>query len=203
MSEKSGQTAILNNLIFENSEKIPNGLYLELMNQTKKIFDEIEEIKKIKKEDDNHYLNFILVKTPRTYLLNLISRQSNKTLTLWDRAPYFINRVSEGTILRLLSLKNHFLFMKIIKINRKSLRYDLIKFKIDFMKPPHERKTPKIRKNILLNFDYGRGNLEHNKFYILDEDIEETNKIYEELKLLTSSYVETNFIIKEDLDHKI
>ena len=203
MSGEAGQTEILNNLIFENSEKIPNGLYLELMNQTKKIFEEIEAIKKKKKEDSDHYLKFILIDAPKTYLLNHISHQYNKILNLWDGRPYFINEVREGWILRLLSLKNEYLFIKIKKINKKSLRYDLIKFKLDFLKPPHEREAPKIKKNILLNFGYGKGDLEHNKFYILDEDKEKTNKIYEELKLLTCSYLETNFIINEDLDHKI
>ena len=182
---------ILNNLIFENSEKMPNGLYLELMNQTKKIFD-LEEEKKRKEQNKNNfdeiYNKFILLYSPNNYLLKNINHQYRKHLNFFRKDGFFINDAREWSILRLLSHKKNFIFLQIVKINKLSLRYNLIKFKeIKYYLLPEDRKKPKIIKNRLLYFGNNK-DLEYLNFYILDEKREQTKKIFDDLKTLTNSF---------------
>jgi hypothetical protein len=105
----------LNGLIFELSEKIPNGDYLNLMNYTKKIYDAMKknELITCNKNTNTHIIKQIVKYNYNDYLL------------IRDTNDYNEAELKEGDCLRIVSNGTNKKYMKIKKINRNSFIYDL------------------------------------------------------------------------------
>ena len=107
----------LNGLIFELSEKIPNGDYLKLMNYTKKIYDEMKK-------------NEILIsnRNPNTQLLSYIwfyddIGDTDKISFMNIEEKHFFLKVDD--CIRLISNGTNNKYIKIVKINKHSIIYNL------------------------------------------------------------------------------
>lgn len=152
----------LNGLIFELSEKIPEGDYLNLMNYSKKIYDAMTK---------NEVINYN--KNPNSYLLNHIRFYDNinetaKILVSDIFNTGFFFRVND--CIRLLSNGKNKKYMKIIKINKHSIIYNLYIYS-------HSANSFYKRENIKLVFSKGQysENFTDKKIYFQPETNETTN----------------------------
>jgi len=147
----------ISGLIFDIADKIPNGVYLELMNNTKKLFDEKEKVKHrsfdfnimtiedkammIKNEDKLCILGRI--KRKEVDELNIVIRFYEKDDLLFPVRAGFV-----GIYIRLFTAGRGYKFMKITKINMKSIKYDIL-----FITAGNNTK---IKKNNTLKFKDGK-----------------------------------------------
>jgi hypothetical protein len=147
----------ISGLIFDIADKIPNGVYLELMNNTKKLFDEKEKVKHrsfdfnimtiedkammIKNEDKLCILG--RVKREEVDELNIGIRFYEKDDLLFPVRAGFV-----GIFIRLFTAGRGYKFMKITKINMKSIKYDIL-----FITAGNNTK---IKKNNTLKFKDGK-----------------------------------------------
>jgi hypothetical protein len=146
----------ISGLIFDIADKIPNGVYLELMNNTKKLYDDMQKVKyrpfnfdimtiedkaRMIKNEDNLY---ILRRVQREEVdeLNSVIRFYEKDDLLSPVRDGFV-----GIIIRLFSAGGSYKFMRITKINEKSIKYDIL-----FMTAEH---TTRIKKDCKLTFRSG------------------------------------------------
>jgi hypothetical protein len=146
----------LNSLIFDLGDTIPEGVYLEMMNHTKKLYDDMNKIK-------NRSLNFnimtiedkaMMIKNEdKLYILRRIQRREFEDLNIGvrfyekDDLLFPIREGFKGTVIRLFSAGNTYKFMKITKINIKSIKYDILYIT--------EGRQPRIKKDNKLKFQNG------------------------------------------------
>jgi hypothetical protein len=130
----------LNGLIFENGEKMENGLYLELMNLSRKIYEDFEQMKKQKFKKDDYLV----------YKLRRITREQKTNgefyLRFYESNNLLIARecLEVNDYMRIFSEGDSYKFIKIVKINEKSFKYDLF-----FVKPNGARY---VKRGIILKF---------------------------------------------------
>lgn len=126
----------LNGLIFDLGDTIPEGVYLEMMNQTKKIYDEMKEkikIYTVPQRTISQRINDIINKEDKTYFLRRIKKDINNEgesiLKIYGNDNLLIQArdLKIGSILRLHAFYCDYKFMIIKKINEKSFKYDLVK----------------------------------------------------------------------------
>lgn len=110
--------ARLNETLFENSDKIPEGLYLELMNLTKDIFtkNQNESFKTIKCDINKYRIRNVRHNTGGIYLTN--ENEFNIT-----------GRLVVGDLIELLAMGEDRLFLEIEKINKCSVIFKQIIFR--------------------------------------------------------------------------
>ena len=146
----------LNSLIFDLGDTIPEGIYLEMMNHTKKLYDDMNKIK-------NRSLNFnimtiedkaMMIKNEdKLYILRRIQRREFEDLNIGvrfyekDDLLFPIREGFKGIVIRLFSAGNTYKFMKITKINIKSIKYDILYIT--------EGRQPRIKKDNKLKFQNG------------------------------------------------
>ena len=146
----------LNSLIFDLGDTIPEGVYLEMMNHTKKLYDDMNKIK-------NRSLNFnimtiedkaMMIKNEdKLYILRRIQRREFEDLNIGvrfyekDDLLFPIREGFKGIVIRLFSAGNTYKFMKITKINIKSIKYDILYIT--------EGRQPRIKKDNKLKFQNG------------------------------------------------
>ncbi len=113
--------AKLNELLFENSEKIPEGLYLELMNLTKEVFNEKPEPITIK-------TTTIKYTDPIIHLLGRIQVNprdlyETPSIALYNARGFrVINQVEVGELIELTSYGEDKIFYEVRKINKCSVK---------------------------------------------------------------------------------
>lgn len=111
--------AKINEVLFENSESIPNGLYVELMNLTKDLFNELPEpIVKWK--------TLIKIKNIKTYRLSLIRHfglsHLTKRIQLVEECRFSMpDSIAVGGYIELLAFGDNKVFWEIKKINKCSI----------------------------------------------------------------------------------
>jgi hypothetical protein len=126
----------LNGLIFDLGDTIPEGIYLEMMNHTKQIYEELKKKTRplnlggartipdriddiINKEDKNYFLRRIIKDT----------RENEAILKVYgnDNLLFHKKELRKNSLLRLHAFDDDYKFMRITKINEKSFKFDLIK----------------------------------------------------------------------------
>lgn len=150
----------LNGLIFELSEKIPEGDYLNLMNYSKKIYDAMKKNEVIiyNKNPNTHLLKYI-----RFY--NDINDTSKISFCDIEDALHYL-RVND--CIRLISNGKNKKYMKIIKINKHSIIYNIYLCTYNHFY---------VKQNIKLVFSKGQysENFTDKKIYFLPATNETTN----------------------------
>lgn len=147
----------LNGLIFDLGDTIPEGVYLEMMNHTKTIYEELkkkikiytipqrtinERVRNIRNNEDKIYkLRRIIAREAEDSNISLLSFYEKDNLLLPIRTGY------NGTSIRLFSAGNTYKFMMISKINIKSIKYDILYIT--------EGREPRIKRNNTLKFKDG------------------------------------------------
>lgn len=146
--------AKLNELLFENTDKIPEGLYLELMNLTKDIFNEkpepitIHNTRMVYTEPKIHLL--------RTIKVNPRGLYETPSISLYDARGFRImNDKKQGAIFEITAYGNDRIFYEIVKINKCSVKMVEKIFSWDISinkyKAYHYRFTIKIAEKYGLN----------------------------------------------------
>jgi hypothetical protein len=146
----------INASIFELGETIPEGIYLSMMNNSKKIYDEIKKVK-------NRSFNFnimtiedkarMIKNEDKLYILRRIQRDQVDSFNFGVRffekydLLFPVRDGFTGIYIRLFSSGGSYKFMKITKINSKSIKYDIL-----FITAGHNTK---IKKNNTLKFKEG------------------------------------------------
>ena len=116
--------AKLNELLFENSDKIPEGLYLELMNLTKDVFAEKTAPVRVvlKYEDFNkHHLNRIERWVFRDEMEENPDDIVKVLLTFTDTSEKEILNVGVGEVVEIVAYGYDHIFWEIEKINTSSI----------------------------------------------------------------------------------
>jgi hypothetical protein len=131
----------LNGLIFDLGDTIPEGVYLEMMNHTKQIYEELKKKTRplnlggartiperiddiINKEDKNYFLRRITKDTRDND-----DGTSDTILKVYgdDNLLFHKKELRKNSLLRVHAFDNDYKFMRITKINEKSFKFDLIK----------------------------------------------------------------------------
>lgn len=141
----------INASIFEIGETIPNGVYLSMMDNSKKIFDEINKIKQPPIRLNftiDEKTNYILNKEDKILRLRRITKENDgegEYLRLWEEEQQFmsVKTLRINQIIRIFETKNKYKFVRITKINEMSFKYDILEF---------EGNEKRIRKNNTLKF---------------------------------------------------
>lgn len=146
--------AKLNELLFENTDKIPEGLYLELMNLTKDIFNEKPEPITIRNTK-------IVYTDPEIRLLGRIQvnpRELYETpsIALYDARGFrIVNSVKVGELFELTAYGEDKIFYEVQKINKCSVkileRIFVWDIGIQKYKAYHIKKTIKIGEKFEFN----------------------------------------------------
>ena len=124
----------LSGLIFDLGEKIPEGVYLEMMDHTKKIYEEVQQLQKLSEKkkqlinDDNDVITMVVNYEHKIWVLkNIEISSSNKGVFVSFNNSFGTLRYGKvGMFIRLFSGGESFKFMRITKINSKSIQYDII-----------------------------------------------------------------------------
>ena len=114
--------AKLNEVLFENSDKIPEGLYLELMNLSKGVFEEIPK-QKIKTAHYTILYRNYYCKAIRTIKHPIMHPGDEKWIHLVNDKNERIGQFGIGDMIQTLSYGNDKKFYELIKINNCSVRF--------------------------------------------------------------------------------
>jgi hypothetical protein len=131
----------INASIFEIGEVIPNGVYLEMMNNSKKVFDEVkileESNKKMKEKIENRSsmtieekVKYIIGSEDSMSKLDYIkvgTDDEGKYADFYDREGSLIICRRIGDYIRVFESGGNYKFMKIEKINKCSIVYSVFK----------------------------------------------------------------------------
>jgi hypothetical protein len=163
----------LNGLIFELSEKIPEGAYLNLMNYSKKIYDAMKknEIIMYNRNPDTHLLKYI-------YFFDDIGDTDKISFMSIEEEDYFL-RVND--CIRLICNGTNKKYIKIVKINKHSIIYNLY-FCLSY--------SFYIKENIKLVFSKGEYNnnfLDHKIYFYPNETANNEFKLIFENKQFEKS----------------
>jgi hypothetical protein len=143
-------------LIFDLGDTIPEGIYLEMMNHTKTIYDELKKkikIYTIPQRTINQRVRIIKNEEDKLYILRRIMRRGledgNISLSFYEKNDLLfpIRSGFRGVSIRLFSAGNTYKFMCVSKINIKSIKYDILYIT--------EGREPRIKKNNTLKFKDG------------------------------------------------
>lgn len=141
----------LNGLIFDLGDTLPEGVYLEMMNHTKKIFEEMQN-KKTKiytipqiQQQRSRVLNSLtveerienmMIRDDKIFTLRRITQDieqnndevENKYISLYEKNNTLIpaKQLRAGNIMRIYENGNDYKFLKLIKINAMSIKYDIL-----------------------------------------------------------------------------
>jgi len=109
--------AELNALLFENTDKIPEGLYLQLMNLSAKVY----------KEQTKTEVKTVITETPILKLDNITTWKSANTIRLGTNNNINItgNILKLGGIIQVLQEGNSKQFYRLYKINDYSVRFQV------------------------------------------------------------------------------
>ena len=112
--------AKLNEVLFENSDSIPEGLYLQLMNLSKGVFDENSKLKT--KTKTTHYTMLY-----RNYKIKAIKTcyvsQDISCIQLIDSEENAIHTLNVGNMIQTLSFGDNKIFFEILKINKCTTKF--------------------------------------------------------------------------------
>jgi hypothetical protein len=131
----------INASIFEIGEVIPNGVYLEMMNNSKKVFDEVkileESNKKMKEKIENRSsmtinekVNYIIGSEDSMSKLDYIkvgTDDDGKYADFYDRFNQDIICRRIGDYIRIFESGGDYKFMRIEKINKSSIVYTVFR----------------------------------------------------------------------------
>lgn len=154
------QTALseLNTSIFEIGDAIPEGVYLQMMNNSKKVFDEVEKMKKGSKnmtiKDKIEYTLFIedgIYKIDS--IISGVNSNGTKFINFYggeDGGALFSRKV--GDYIRVFMNGDGYKFLRIDKINKNSIVYTVYKIILyGNMKTNENNLIIKKGDNIVLN----------------------------------------------------
>lgn len=166
-TNNTNSLAELNELIFDNSDKMNEGLYLQLMNATKKIF---EEQKKQEQKQQTQIITRTLYKTEyvehNKYMLNKITlNPNNNTLSLYNDNDNICEILREDDMLEVMSLGKDKTFIHILKVSKNTVKYVNHFFKYSFVEDTyiHSYDTRIFKYNVNLK--------KHNIiFYVIDSE---------------------------------
>jgi hypothetical protein len=134
----------VNASIFEIGDTIPEGIYLSMMNNTKKIFDQVEILRKKTTTNINviryaygstaEQVNHILNAENKVYHLRRMERvidpnNQETLLKIYEgnaQLPLCMKILRVNDLLRIFDTGNRYKFIRIKKINEKSIKYDII-----------------------------------------------------------------------------
>ena len=125
----------INASIFEIGETIPEGVYLSMMNNSKKIFDAIG---KIKKPHQNMTITekcqYIIMREDKVFKLRRITKEHDEQgdyINLWETQTFIsVESLKVGQLLRIFETRNEYKFLMLTKINGMSIKYDIYKLTI-------------------------------------------------------------------------
>jgi hypothetical protein len=131
----------INASIFEIGDSIPNGVYLEMMNNSKKVFDEVkileESNKKMKEKIENR--SSMTINEKVSYIIgyeDIISKldyirvgtdDEGKYANFYDRENSLIICRRIGDYIRVYESGGNYKFMRIDKINKSSIVYSVFR----------------------------------------------------------------------------
>jgi hypothetical protein len=132
----------INASIFEMGDSIPNGVYLEMMNNSKKVFDEVEILeesnKKMKEKIENR--GGMTIGEKVNYIIGFEDKMSKLDYIIvgtdgnGEKYVHFYNRDNEiicerriGDYIRVFESGCNYKFMRIEKINKSSIVYSVFK----------------------------------------------------------------------------
>ena len=139
----------LNGLIFNmylDNQQFKEGDYLKLMDYTKKIYDEMKQIKEQQQpqqplqpqlminNNEITTINYIIHREPKLYTLRRITREQTDEGTNYirlyeDNNLLVAERImKKGDILRVYSQGQDYKFIKLDKINEKSIKYHIFHY---------------------------------------------------------------------------
>jgi hypothetical protein len=187
----------INASIFEIGEVIPNGVYLEMMNNSKKVFDEVkileESNKKMKEKIENRSnmtinekVNYIIGYEDSMSKLGYIevgTDDEGKYADFFDVGEGIIIRRRIGDYIRVFESGSDYKFMKIEKINKCSIVYSV------FRKLVYGRYYK--NENVSLKFRSGNMRITFRSRNIL---------IYDSSKILTKTLFDRVCIIEDNED---
>jgi len=187
----------INASIFEIGEVIPNGVYLEMMNNSKKVFDEVkileESNKKMKEKIENRgnmtineKVNYIIGYEDSMSKLGYIevgTDDEGKYADFFDVGEGIIIRRRIGDYIRVFESGSDYKFMKIEKINKCSIVYSV------FRKLVYGRYYK--NENVSLKFRSGNMRITFRSRNIL---------IYDSSKILTKTLFDRVCIIEDNED---
>jgi hypothetical protein len=126
----------INSSIFEIGDVIPNGIYLEMMNNSKKIFDEVNKLeKKIKNninsvDDKVRYIRYTEDSLNKVSYIISGKDENNgyrRFINFYDMDDSVIMSSFEGNYIRLFESGGNYKFMRIDKINDNSIIYSVFR----------------------------------------------------------------------------
>lgn len=186
----------INASIFEIGESIPEGVYLSMMNNSKKIFDEISKIKQpsLRNLTITEKCQYIMNKEDKIYKLRRITKENNNEgdyITLWETQTFIsVRSIKVGQLLRIFETRHQYKFLMLTKINGMSIKYDIYKF---------SDGGCHIKRNNTLKFkdkDYYENLLEKNILFY-DTPHLTTSHLFN--LLIESHNVGDNFVLNMDL----
>jgi hypothetical protein len=111
--------ARISETLFNNSDIIPEGLYLELMNLTRDLFNEKKPEKIIK------WKTLIKYREINKHKLRYIMHFGGKSIQLVDEAKHTIgHEIPEGGLIELMEFGENKTFLKVVKINKCSVIFN-------------------------------------------------------------------------------
>lgn len=131
----------INSCIFEIGEVIPNGIYLEMMNNSKKVFDEIkileEDNEKMKEKIENRgsmtiteKVKYITCNEDNMSKLDYVkvgTDDDGKYIDFYERDGSLIICRRIGDYIRIFESGGNYKFMRIDKINKNSIVYSVFR----------------------------------------------------------------------------
>lgn len=191
----------LNGLIFDLGDTIPEGIYLEMMNHTKQIFNDMKKLKEATKtiinpmETIEGRVNYTLNGEDKLFKLRRVVKdryEGEDILKFYqeDSLLFNIRSLKLYQLMRIYENGNDYKFIRITKINEKSFKYDIIKI--------YCNGSITIRKNKILKFREGEfvEDLRRKNILFYDTPNMRTSRLYSKL---TEGRAEGEFIEEQYL----
>lgn len=122
----------INASIFEIGDVIPEGVYLEMMNNSKKVFDEVKILEeKVNKnmtiEDKLNYIQYKEDSISKLDYIKVGTDDEGKYIDFYDREGSIIICRRIGDYIRIFESAGNYKFMRIEKINNSSIIYSVFR----------------------------------------------------------------------------